>query len=55
MFINCPHVNCEDSAMGFMCNIDRMSCDTCTIAHPELKKKADEPKKKSWFKKLFSR
>lgn len=55
MFIDCPYVNCEGTGMGFKCNQNLMSCDRCTIAHPELIKKEEPTKKKSWFKKLFGR
>ena len=46
MFIDCPYVNCEGTGMGFKCNQNLMSCDRCTIAHPELIKKEEPTKKK---------
>lgn len=54
MFIDCPHVNWEGTGMGFKCNQNLLSCDNCTIAHPELIKKNNESTGKgNWFKKLF--
>lgn len=55
MFIDCLHVDCKGTGMGFKCNQNLMSCNICTIAHPELIKKEEPTKKKGWFKKLFGR